>query len=146
MGFGKLLEKKMNEKRVKQAELAAAVGIPKTTLNSIIHRDNTKIEIEVFLKICDYLDCDPEEFYTDFKREKQIFEDNITQHERNIINAYRESSKDTRIAVCKILDVEIETLKATLIYRAASSEDNHPAEIIETDIDFSKIPPTDIKL
>lgn len=67
MGFGKLLEQKMKENGVKQAELAEAVGLPKTTLSSMILRDNTKIEIEKFLKICEYLNCDPEEFYSEFK-------------------------------------------------------------------------------
>ena len=72
MGFGRLLDQKMQEKKVKQAELADAVGIPKTTLNSIILRDNTKIEIEVFLKICDYLGCDPDEFYNDFRKGRRF--------------------------------------------------------------------------
>ena len=40
MGFGKLLEQKMKEKNVKQSELAKAIDIPKTTLSSIILRDN----------------------------------------------------------------------------------------------------------
>lgn len=111
MGFGKLLDQKMQEKKVKQAELADAVGIPKTTLNSIILRDNTKIEIEVFLKICDYLGCDPDEFYNDFRREKsehikQASKYDITQHEREIINAYREQPESVRIAICKMLDVD----------------------------------------
>lgn len=70
MGFGKLLEQKMNDKNIKQSELAQAVGIPKTTLSSMILRDNTKIEIEKFLKICDYLDCDPEDFYKEFRKVK----------------------------------------------------------------------------
>ncbi len=72
MGFGKLLEEKMKEKGIKQAELAAAVGLPKTTLSSMILRDNTKIEIEKFLDICEYLDCNPEDFYSEFKRTHTI--------------------------------------------------------------------------
>ncbi len=71
MGFGKLLEQKMAEKNVKQAELAEAIGIPKTTLSSMLSRDTSKIEIEVFLDICRYLDCDPEEFYVEYVRKKQ---------------------------------------------------------------------------
>ena len=71
MGFGKLLEEKMNKKGIKQAELAEAVGIPKTTLSSMILRDNTKIEIEKFLQICEYLDCDPEEFYNEFREQSK---------------------------------------------------------------------------
>jgi len=71
MGFGKLLEKKMKEKNIKQSELAKAVGIPKTTLSSIISRDNNKVEIEKFLSICKYLNCDPEEFYSEYIQEKE---------------------------------------------------------------------------
>ena len=71
MGFGKLLEEKMKIRNVKQAELSEAVGIPKTTLSSMISRDNTKIEIETFLKICDYLQCDPEEFYDNYSGNKK---------------------------------------------------------------------------
>jgi len=46
-----------------------------------------------------------------------------------------------------MLDVEYTEKKPqlTTIYRAARSVDNHPAEIVETTKDFSKIPPTDIK-
>ncbi|MCM1328405.1 MAG: helix-turn-helix transcriptional regulator [Ruminococcus sp.] len=92
MGFGKLLEQKMQEKEIKQSELAAAVGIPKTTLNSIISRDNTKIEIEVFLKICEYLNCDPDEFYNNFRREKSSLKtcDLLTEcHESEIYNVVK---------------------------------------------------------
>lgn len=71
MGFGRLLEQKMKEKNVKQSELAKAVGIPKTTLSSIISRDNTKVEIEKFLSICKYLKCDPEEFYAEYMQEQE---------------------------------------------------------------------------
>lgn len=66
MSFGKLLKQKMEERRIKQTELSEAVGIPKTTLSSMINRDNTRIDIEIFLKICKYLDCDPNEFAEEF--------------------------------------------------------------------------------
>lgn len=66
MGFGKLLEEKMKAKGVRQAELAAAVGLPKTTLSSMILRDNSKIGLDKFLEICEYLDCHPEEFYVQY--------------------------------------------------------------------------------
>lgn len=65
MGFGKILEKKLSEKRIKQSELSEKTGIPKTTLSSMISRDISKIEIENFLKICNVLDCNPEEFYNE---------------------------------------------------------------------------------
>ncbi len=71
MGFGKILEKKMKEKYVKQAELANAVGIPKTTLCSIITRDTNKVDIDQFLRICKYLNCAPEEFYAQYEDENK---------------------------------------------------------------------------
>ena len=71
MGFGKLLEQKLIEKNIKQAELAEAIGLPKTTLSSMLSRDTSKVEIEVFLDICRYIDCDPEEFYNEFEKEKK---------------------------------------------------------------------------
>lgn len=71
MGFGKLLERKMIEKDVKQAELAKALGISKSTVSSIITRDASRVEIELFLKICNYLQCNPEEFFDDYVAEKK---------------------------------------------------------------------------
>ena len=67
MGFGKLLERKMIEKDVKQAELAKALGISKSTVSSIITRDASRVEIELFLKICNFLQCNPEEFFDDYE-------------------------------------------------------------------------------
>lgn len=71
MGFGQLLKQKMDEKGIRQAELSEATGIPKTTLSGMITRDISKIEIELFLKICKVLDCDPEEFYDEYVKIKQ---------------------------------------------------------------------------
>lgn len=71
MGFGKLLKEKMQMRNIKQSELSAALGIPKTTLSSMINRDNMKVDIEILLKICDYLECDPEDFYQDYVKSKK---------------------------------------------------------------------------
>lgn len=62
MGFGKKLEKKMSEKGLKQADIVRATGISKTTLSSMINRDNTKVDVEIFIRICDALGCKPEDF------------------------------------------------------------------------------------
>lgn len=66
MGFGKILGQKLEEKNIKQIDLAAGIGISRSTLNGIITRDTSKVEIETFLKICQYLKCDPEEFYDEY--------------------------------------------------------------------------------
>lgn len=71
MGFGKKLEEKMSEKGLKQADLVRATGISKTTLSSMISRDNTKVDVEIFIKICKYLGCDPMDFSDDVNAAKK---------------------------------------------------------------------------
>lgn len=102
MAFGKLLEQKMSEKKIKQAELAEATGIPKTTLSSMISRDISKIEIENFLKICKVLDCDPQEFYNDYIKQKQ------KPLPPSFVMKYNELDSFGQNAVNAILDVEYE--------------------------------------
>lgn len=101
MGFGKLLEEKMKSKGVKQAELAEAVGLPKTTLSSMILRDNTKIEIEKFLKICEYLDCNPEDFYAEFRK-------NSLRMPPLFASKYHELDKSGQTLVNTVLQLEYE--------------------------------------
>lgn len=62
MGFGKKLEEKMAANGLKQADLVRATGIPKTTLSSMLNRDNVKVDVEMFIRICQVLHCDPMDF------------------------------------------------------------------------------------
>ena len=126
MAFGKLLEQKMEERNVKQTELAAAIGIPKSTLSCIISRDNTKIEIELFLKICKFLDCNPEEFYNEYSENEQ------KQLPPSFVVKYNSLDTHGKLAVDSILNVEYDRCihEDGMYYRAASSVDNHPAEIV----------------
>ena len=125
MGFGKLLEEKMNKKGIKQAELAEAVGIPKTTLSSMILRDNTKIEIEKLLQICEYLDCDPEEFYNEFREQRK------KNMPPSFTRKYYALDDFGRDVIDTILEKEYERCKTVKVYRAANSEDNHEDEIVK---------------
>ena len=65
MAFGEKLLRKLKEKNVTQAKLCEQAGIPPTTLSSMIKRNVDKVDIDVFLKICKALDCNPEEFYNE---------------------------------------------------------------------------------
>ncbi len=121
MAFGKMLEQKMIEKGIKQAELAAAIGIPKSTLSCIISRDNTKIEIELFLKICQFLDCNPETFYNEYREE---------EHKTlppSFVKKYHKLDTYGRQAVDSILDIEyarcVAEEKITIRYAASSKDD-----------------------
>lgn len=89
MGFGEILKQKMSDKHIKQAELADAIGLPRTTLSSILSRDSSKVEIDVFLKMCEYLDCDPEEFYDEFNKKNKKETVKLTKEEEQLIAKYQ---------------------------------------------------------
>lgn len=90
MGFGKKLEEKMSEKGIKQADIVRATGISKTTLSSMISRDNTKVDVEIFIRICKYLGCDPMEFSSDV----QINKNNDSFDYQRILNNAAQLNED----------------------------------------------------
>ncbi len=110
MSFGKLLKQKLEDRRIKQTELSEAVGIPKTTLSSIINRDNTRIDIETFLRICRYLGCDPNEFAEEF--------DESSRHPlpRHFAEKYNAIDDYGRELVATVLDKEYERCTADVEY------------------------------
>lgn len=132
MGFGKLLEQKMNEKNVKQAELAEAVDIPKTTLSSMIQRDNTKVEIEKFLKICDYLDCDPEEFYKEYRKTKTLSMSPSFTEKYHSLDIYGKNAVDSILNIeynrCAVSENKEKTVK---MFKVARSSDGEKPQTVE---------------
>lgn len=89
MGFGKKLEKIMLQKGIKQVELSKAADIPKTTLSSIINRDNTRVEIDVFLRICKVLGCSPEDFSDEINQIENSSFEPLSLEEQEIVRIYR---------------------------------------------------------
>lgn len=94
MGFGKKLQEKMDRKGIKQTELAKAVGIPKTTLSSMLSRDNTKVDIDVFLRICKMLDCMPEEFSEEIKANVDENIKPLTTDEKQLLSLYNSMNEE----------------------------------------------------
>lgn len=138
MGIGTSLRELLNKRNIRPAEFADKIGVPRSTINSIINRDNNKIDIEILFKMCDELHISTDEFLG-YKRIEGIL---ISKEEEKVITAYRACyCKEVIQRALGIIPKE-----TTTIYRVARSEDNHPAEIVETTTDFSKIPPTDIEL
>lgn len=147
-----------NSRKLSQQELANYLQISKSSVN-MYERGEREPGLDTLEAIADFFNVDMD-YLSGKATEIKIFDtkDDITSHEREIINAYREQSESVKTAICKMLDVEYsisETIKSskhtekkpqvTTIYRAARSVDNHPAEIVETTKDFSKIPPTENK-
>lgn len=88
MGFGKKLQAKMDEKGLKQVDIVNALGIPKTTLCSMLSRDNTKVDIGIFLKICELLGCLPEEFSDEVTNKRKSVENVLTKDENQLLEYF----------------------------------------------------------
>lgn len=155
MSIGSQIKRRREELGMTQPVLASLVGVSKGCIGNYESGVSNPNE-PILIKLFEALKCDANYLYQDYINSES--ENDITIHEREIIRAYREQSESVKTAICKMLDVEYsisETIKSskhteknpqvTKIYRAARSVDNHPAEIVETTKDFSKIPPTDIK-
>lgn len=94
MGFGKKLQEKMDRKGIKQIDLVNAVGIPKTTLSSMLSRDNTKVDIDVFLKICKVLDCSPEDFSEEIISAHEELPAPLRSDEKQLLNLYNSMNEE----------------------------------------------------
>ena len=62
MGIGARLSEIMAEKNINTNELAVKIGVPPTTLYSMIKRDSTRVEIDLIIKIAHALDMTADEF------------------------------------------------------------------------------------
>ncbi len=89
MGIGKKLADKIEQKGMTKKQVAEAAQIPATTLYSIIQRDNTKVEIDAFLRICDVLGCEPEDFANDVPSDVPQSGDILTSDEKKLLDLYR---------------------------------------------------------
>lgn len=89
MAFGKTLRKLLDEKGVKQNELAKKINVSESTLSSMISRDVGKVDIDLFLDICDAIDCDPNQFYREYKTTIQP-RSHLSPDEQYLIDLFRQ--------------------------------------------------------
>ena len=144
------LKKKISEKGTNLKAIASEIGVPYSTLRDM-QVNVGSARIDNVIKLCQYLDITVDELNS-VNAEKII----VSEFEKKLILAYRENF-EMRKAVNKLLDLNdlaiedsnenttqvISGTAQTLIFRAASSKDNHPPEIVTTTKDFSKIKPSD---
>ena len=102
---GKTLQLLLDEKGINANELANMIGVSNQTLYSIIKRDNTKIDIQVLIRICEALNVSPERFYNEYTHDNDMIL--LTPHEKKVIRAYRQHINE-QATIDKILDVEPE--------------------------------------
>ena len=142
MGLGKKLTDIIASRNLKVTQVAQMADVPASTLYSIIDRDNKKVDIDVLIRICKALDVS-----TDYILQNDDVAETIVlyNHEKKVITAYR-NNPDMQPAVDRLLLIDSEPAQQSVIFRAASSAENHAPEITTTTKDFSKIPPTKHKL
>ena len=152
MGLGKRLQELMEERGMKQADLCRAADITPSTLSSIITRDNSKVSIDLFLRICKALDCKPEYFASEITEpeakkpleelktnseclQAETFIDelaekyNIDEFVKRALTAYMSLTDSEKEAVKRFFDKLTPPPEDDIYYRAANSSDNHPDEI-----------------
>jgi transcriptional regulator with XRE-family HTH domain len=93
MGIGKTLSAILDEKGTNPNELAEKTKIAPTTIYSIIKRDNTKVDIEVLIKICRALNVDIERFYQEYMTESELKAkqpDKLKYNEQRLLDLFRQ--------------------------------------------------------
>lgn len=88
MAFGNSLKELLDKRGMKQNELAEKIGLSETTLSSMINRDVRKVDIELFLRICNAIGCEPEQFFQDYNwKGKDPLE--LSEDEHRLLNNFR---------------------------------------------------------
>lgn len=91
MAFGNDLKNMIASKGITAAELSRRTGIAKTTLSGMFKSDVDKISIDLFLKICDAIGVDPEEFYRNYQK-KTSHSIKLSSDETYLIELFRKLS------------------------------------------------------
>lgn len=127
-----------------QSEIACLLNIPLATYRSY-ETGSREPNLDILIQLSEMYKVSVD-FILSHTPQKPLF----SQEEVARIKKYRALDEYGKKAVSAVLDIEFERCSAledntaqTLIFRAASSKDNHPPEIVTTTKDFSKIKPSD---
>lgn len=129
------------EKGYSMRQMAIALNLPYTTY---VNYEQNKREpsSEILILISKYFGVSID-YLMGRTDQPESSKTELSDHEQEVITAYRDNP-DMQPAVDRLL--LIDKPARSLIFRVAKSSENHSPEIIETDKDFSKIPPTEKKL
>ena len=100
--IGKTLQMLLDKKGINVNELATMIDVSNQTLYSIIKRDNTKIDIQILIKICDALNVSPEYFYREYSKDKEMLI--LSEHEKMLVRAYR-LHPEHQLSIDTLLDI-----------------------------------------
>ena len=106
MGFNKNVIKYLKENKITKAELAKAVGIPYTTLDSMLKRNSDSSRVATIYKIAEYLGVSLEELVFD-KNTKSDDTATYTEEEKRLIVDFRHIDSRGKSAVLSTLRHEL---------------------------------------
>lgn len=146
MGIGKTLSCILEEKNSNANELAEKINVSPSTIYSIIKRDNTKVDIEVLIKICMALNVDIDRFYREYFTEDELKpkaeEPHFSRNEQRIIDLFKnldDIQQENIISKAELLVEQNAEHKNTVkVYRAARSSDHHEDGMVEMPIEQIK--------
>lgn len=145
----------MLQRNITQKQLADGIGVSTGNISDW-KSGRSSPNIEVLPKIADYLNCSVDYLLgrTDNPQAHEGISAEISEDKQNLLEMFDQLHEDDKIRIITKMETIIEdysekaekAASRSTIFRAAKSADNHPSEIITTDKDFSKIPPTEIEL
>ena len=106
MSIGTRIKQRREELGLTQPTLAQMVGVSKGAIGNYESEVSSPNE-PILIKLFDALQCDANFLYQDYidiNSESTDF--NVSDHEKNVILAYREQSESVQATIDKILDVE----------------------------------------
>lgn len=148
MGIGKTLTDILSESGENANSLATRIGVPPSTIYSIINRDNMKVDIGLLARICEALDVSMEKFYAEYLQEnasnrvQAIGGSSDTDRER-LIGNYDSMTKNGRRSLVDYSDYLAERYQDKQIKVAARSGKFATADNDEMEERFRKMRPVD---
>lgn len=106
MSFSRKVNDLLKEKRITKAELAKAVGIPYTTLDSMLKRDSDTKRLAYISRIAGYLGVSCEELISDEKAAVQGEPKSLSENEKRLIAIFRKLDSRGKSAVMNIAEHE----------------------------------------
>ena len=99
--LGEKIKKLLEDRGMRQTDLARITGIPKQTINSIVVRNNKSVDFSSMEKIADALGVPIEYFkempvQTDDKKIEPTSEGELTEKERRFVDAFTALSPSNR--------------------------------------------------
>ncbi|MBQ9545106.1 MAG: helix-turn-helix domain-containing protein [Clostridia bacterium] len=116
MGFSKRVLEMMSEKDIAKSELARAIGIPYTTLDSMLKRDSDGARIDIVFRIASTLGVSVEQLVYGEKAAKQAAPAN--DEERILLGNFRKTDARGKSAVLALSEIEAQNVSDRKTRRA----------------------------